>query len=426
MSLLLRDVWLLDGSMDQGNRGDVLIQDGCIKAVDAPGTLEGNQVFDGRGRIAVLPALVNCHTHAAMVLLRGLGEERPLMEWLEQRIWPVEARLTPERIYWGARSALLEMASTGTVCFGDMYFEMDQVGQAARDAGMRCGLCRGIVGGDAHKITEGVELADVFKDDPDITVQMGPHAPYTVPMNALREITDLARNRGLSVHIHFLEAQWELGYLRDELGCEPLEYLERSGLLDTPGLILAHGVWIPDDILNFLVNYGVTVVHNPGSNLKLGSGVAPVPGWIDAGVSVALGTDGAASNNRLDMWNEMRSMALIHKGVNQDPTTVTAAQVLEAATYGGYRALGFPRSGRIRPGWDADLMIVDLDRPQYVGLDGDNLGMYLVYAGSSADVKGTLSRGRWIYRDGTFPGQDVEDVLRNARQARTDLTEAKE
>ncbi|NCC96441.1 MAG: amidohydrolase [Synergistales bacterium] len=419
--LVFRDVLILDGSMERAQRVDLSVSGKVIGEISDPRTMEGDQVMDCGGNKALLPGFVNCHTHAAMVLLRGLGEERPLKQWLEESIWPVEANLNPERIYWGTRSALLEMASSGTTCFGDMYFEMDQVGRAAKDAGMSCGLCRGLIGDDPIRLSQGLELADMFKDDDDVTVQLGPHAPYTVPIDSLKEISQAARDRGLSVHFHYLEAEWELGYIRGELGFSTMEYLDRSGLLSVPGLILAHGVWIPEEDILEMAKMAVTVVHNPGSNLKLGSGIAPIKLMMDSGLSVALGTDGAASNNRLDMWDEMRSAALIHKGVLKDPTVVTARQTLEAATYAGYQALGFKNSGRIAPGWNADLVLVDLDKPNYIGVDQDNLGMFVVYAGSSGDVEGTMSRGRWIYRDGVFPGQNVEEIVRNARISRADM-----
>ncbi|SMG08336.1 amidohydrolase [Dethiosulfovibrio salsuginis] len=419
--LLFKDVMALDGSMERARRVDLTVSEGIIEAISEPGSLTGDEVIDCRGKKALLPGFVNCHTHAAMVLLRGLGEERPLKQWLEESIWPVEANLNPERVYWGTKSALLEMASTGTVCFGDMYFEMDQVARAAKEGGMKCGLCRGLIGDDPIRLNQGLELADTFKDDADVTVQLGPHAPYTVPIEALKAISHVACERGLSVHFHYLEAEWERGYIQDQFGLSTMDYLDRSGLLSVPELILAHGVWIPKEDISELASKDVTVVHNPGSNLKLGSGIAPIREMMDSGLSVALGTDGAASNNRLDMWDEMRSTALIHKGVLKDPTVVTARQVIESATYSGYRALGFANSGRIAQGWSADLAFIDLDSPNYIGVDEDNLGMFLVYAGSSKDVEGTMSNGRWIYRSGEFSGLDVDDIVAKAAISRADM-----
>lgn len=419
--VLFRDVLILDGAMDRAQNVDLLVSDGIIEAIAGPGTLEGHKAIECRGTKALLPGFVNCHTHAAMTLLRGLGEEQPLKQWLEDSIWPVEAALNPERIYWGTRSALLEMASSGTTCFGDMYFEMDQVGRASKEAGMKCGLCRGLVGSDPVKLAEGLALADMFKNDKNITVQLGPHAPYTVSMDGLKEISQAACDRGLSVHFHYLEAEWELGYIKKEFGLSTMEYLDRSGLLSVPGLILAHGVWIKEEDMSELASRSVTVVHNPSSNLKLGSGIAPIKKMMDLGLSVALGTDGAASNNRLDIWDEMRSAALLQKGVLKDPTVVTARQVMDSATYRGYQALGFSNSGRILEGWNADLVLIDLDKPNYIGVDLDNLGMFVVYAGSSRDVEGTMSDGRWIYRDGNFPGQNVDEIMMNASKSRADM-----
>lgn len=407
--------------MESAIEGDLLIEDGTISSVGRLGNVEAEEVLDGHGRMAVMPSFANAHTHAAMTLLRGLGEELPVKEWLEKRIWPVENNLNPDRIYWGTRSALLEMASLGITCFGDMYFEMDRVAQAAKESGMRCGICRGIIGDDQKRLDEGLALADRYKNDRHVTVQLGPHATYTVSPEMLKVISDMAVDKGISVHFHYLEAEWEVGYIRDELSMTTADYLEKSGLLSVPGLILAHGVWIPEEDMSILADHPVTVVHNPCSNLKLGSGIAPIRSLMAAGIPVALGTDGAASNNRLDIWEEMRTAALIHKGFLKDPTAVKAMDIIDCATYAGHRALGFEKTGRIAQGWNADLVLIGLDKPHYIGVDRDNLAAFIVYAGSSSDVIATVCAGKWIYRDGNFPGQCVEEILRNARLARAEM-----
>lgn len=423
MSTLFKDVIYVDGSMECGKRADVLVENGVISKIEAPGTLKSNNIVDGGGRKALIPGFVNCHTHAAMALLRGIGEESPLKEWLEQKIWPVEANLNPERIYWGTRSAALEMAATGTTCFADMYFEMDQVGQASLDSGLRSGLARGIIGDDQKRIEENLSLIDRFAGNPMISVQMGPHAPYTVPFDSLKEIASIAKVKNIPVHFHYLETEWEVGYIRESTGLNPLDYLEKAGLLDLKELILAHSVWMPESAMKTLSKRNVTVVHNPGSNLKLGSGIAPISEMLKSGMSVAIGTDGAASNNRLDMWDEIRSTALLHKGVQMDPTVIKAQQVLDCATYRGAHALGFENVGRVSEGWAADLVLVDLDKPNYIGVDEANLAVFLVYAGSSSDVEGTMINGKWAYYKGEYPGVNVEEVMAEARRARNELVE---
>ncbi|MBQ7267361.1 MAG: amidohydrolase family protein, partial [Synergistaceae bacterium] len=209
------------------------------------------------------------------------------------------------------------------------------------------------------------------------------------------------------------------GELRN-LGVEPVKYLEDSGLLDVPYLTLAHAVYL--DPKSEIPSENITLVHNPCSNLKLASGIMPLPEWLERGMPVALGTDGASSNNRLDMWEEMRTAALLHKGATRDPVCVSALDVLNMATYEGARAYGFSMKGMIREGWFADLVLVNLDKPQYIGFNEENLAAYLVYAGSSTDVAGTMVNGKWLYRNGEYPTLDSEEIIQKAREAREAIT----
>lgn len=423
MSLLFKNFLLCDSSMDEARYGSLLVRDGKIAGAGEPGwTPPADCTIEGRGRAALLPGFVNAHTHTAMSLLRGIGEEAPLMEWLEKKIWPVEARLKAEHVYWGAMLALLEMARCGVGAFCDMYFEMDSVAKASLEMGARCAISRGLVGGDSRKLDEGLALAETWKGHEDfVTVQLAPHAPYTVPLPFMKEIAAEAAGRGLALHVHFLEAEWEAGYLKKEFNLTPLEYLDASGITGAPRAVLAHCVWLDPSELGPGDLSKVVIAHNPNSNLKLGSGVMNLPGLMAKGASLALGTDGAASNNRLDIWGEMRSAALLHKGVTKDPTAVPARAALEMATLGGARAAGFSNKGLLREGWAADLVTVDLDRPNYVGIDGQNAVQFIVYAGSSDDVTGTMSAGRWLYRNGEFPGVDEKEILAKSREMRDNL-----
>ena len=422
MATLFKDVYIADGSRGKAERVHLLLSKGRIaEIIDAGKTPpSADKIVSGRGKMAVIPGFVNAHTHAAMTLLRGLGEEAPLMEWLQNKIWPVEEKLTPDYIYWGTLSAMLEMLATGTTCFADMYFEMERVAEAVLGAGMKAALCRGITAGEPGKIERSLrnnlELAEKYHGREGlITIQLGPHAPYTVPIEAMRNISEAAKSRGLGVHFHFLETKGEL----ENLGSEPMKYLEDSGLLDVPYLTLAHAVYLdPESELPG----NVALVHNPCSNLKLGSGIMPLPAWLERGIPVALGTDGASSNNQLDMWGEMRTAALLHKGANMNPVCVTALDVLRMATYEGARAFGFSQKGMIREGWFADLVLVNLDKPHYIGVNEENLAAYLVYAGSSADVSGTMVNGKWLYRNGEYPTLDREEIMQKAREAREAIT----
>ena len=403
MATLFKDVLITDGARDRAKRVHMLVSKGRIaEIIDADKTPPAaDKIISGHGKMAVIPGFVNAHTHAAMTLLRGLGEEAPLMEWLQNKIWPVEDKLTPEYIYWGTLSAMLEMLSTGTTCFADMYFEMERVAEAVLSSGMRAALCRGITAGAPGKLEKSLQN----------NLEIGPHAPYTVPLDFMKVICEAAKSHGLGVHFHFMETEGE----KKNLGLSDEKYLEEAGLFEAPYVALAHAVYLDTDI-NLPGNF--TLVHNPSSNLKLGSGVMPLTKWLDKDVSIALGTDGASSNNRLDIWEEMRTAALLHKGVNKDPLCVSAVEALRMATYEGAKAFGFSQKGMINEGWVADLVLVNLDKPHYIGVTEENLAQYLVYAGSSADIAGTMINGKWLYRNGDYPTLDKEEILEQARNAR--------
>ncbi len=427
MSVLFRDVWLLDGARESATHADLLVRGELIETIAPPRTIGGDgcDVVDGRGGLLLLPGFFNAHCHAAMTLLRGLGEERPLMEWLEQRIWPVEAHLDGGIVYAGTVQAVCEMALGGATGFADMYYFMDQVARAVNELKVRCCVGVGVVRDPSvFRRTLYRDYADVA--GPRIINSVDPHAPYTVSFDFVSEAAAEAVRRGLPLQTHFLEAEWERGYLTDTLKMTPVEYLERTGLSRVPRLVLAHGVQFREDELEYLAAHpNITVVHCPASNLKLGSGVALLPKMLAAGVRVALGTDGAASNNRLDVWSEMRLAALIHKGANRDSMAVTSREALRCATLEGARAFGFDRTGLIRPGWNADLTAVDLNAPHYIGADEQNLCGYIVNAGSSADVRHVMCGGDWIVRDRVFTRRDVRSVMEDSRKQRARLLSAR-
>jgi 5-methylthioadenosine/S-adenosylhomocysteine deaminase len=417
---IIRDVLIWDSGRKDAEAGDIVIgDDGRISDILPAKSARGEVVFDGSGRTAAIPGLVNSHTHVSMTLLRGLGEELPLMQWLKTKIWPVEERLLPQHIRSGAELALLEMISGGTTCFADMYYFMREVATATLDSGMRAALCRGLTGDDAQKLNENLALADEFHGrDSRIIVQLGPHAPYTVPRESMEKIAAKARDKNLGVHFHWMETEGELETFRNEYKISPSDYLEKTGLLAAPKLLLAHSVWHPSDELERLRRDNVTLVHNPKSNLKLGSGYAPIREMLDAGLNVAIGTDGAASNNRLDIWDEMRTAAIMHKGYHKDPTLISARQVLKMATITGAAGMGFDEVGLIKKSWRADIALVNISGPSYVGADATNLPEFLVYAGSSRDVRATIVSGKFLYRDGRFLTIDREEIIAKASEHR--------
>lgn len=424
MKNLYRDVIVWDAESQGARRCDVCTEGGKISAVKPAGAYPFGAAYEGRGATALIPGFVNAHGHAAMTLLRGFGEDLPLMDWLRKRIWPAEAKLDGELVYKGAMLSILEMLSTGTTCFADMYFYMDRVADAALAAGIRAGLSRGIVGGadGAAKLAENLKLARDYNGAQGlVNVQLGPHAPYTVPFALMKDIAAAAKENDLGVQLHWLETKGEWGMVEAGKTMAPEEYLEKAGLLGVRRLLLAHCVWIEKEKLPFYARANLTIAHNPKSNLKLGSGTAPVAAMNEAGAKVALGTDGASSNNRLDMWEEMRFAALLQKGVNLNPTLLSAECALRMATRNGAEALGFDNVGLIKEGFDADFLLIDLDRPHYVGWDCENLAGYLVYAGSSADVMTTVVAGETLYHRGAFPKLDAARIIAEGAEARKKL-----
>lgn len=425
MPKIYKNVVLWDAECDRAKLCDVRVEGAEFAEIAPAGTLSGAG-FDGRGHTAMLPGFVNAHGHAAMTLLRGLGEELALMEWLSQKIWPVEDKLDADAVYMGTQLALMEMLSTGTTCFADMYMFMESVAEAVLAHGMRAGLSRGIVAGESGrraKLDENLELACKYSGAKGlVSVQLGPHAPYTVPEDFMTEIAAAAKENNLGVQLHWLETQRDWPLSEASKRKSPEEFLEATGLTETKHLLLAHCVWIEKEKYPFYAKPNITAAHNPKSNWKLGSGTSPVCGMLLAGISVALGTDGASSNNRLDMWDELRFAALAQKGANLDPTLLPAREVLRMATVAGARALGFEKTGLLREGWTADFILVDLDQPHYVGWDLENLAGCIVYAGSSADVKATVVAGQTLYENGAFTNLDKEKITAEANAARARLT----
>lgn len=423
MNILFKNVLSLDGSMDKAQRSDILVAGETITKIAAPNTIgsEGCEVIDGKGQLLVMPGFFNAHSHAAMTLLRGLGEERPLMEWLEQRIWPVEEHLDGDIVYAGCMQAIYEMCLCGVTGFGDMYYYSERLAEAVNKTGIRCSVGVGVVR-DPDKFEKTLYRDYTPMSGPRIINSIDPHAPYTVCPEFMAKAAAEAVKRNLPLQTHFLEAGWERGYIISNLKMKPTEYLDKTGLAKVPHLVLAHGVQFKPEELEYLAGHpNITVVHCPASNLKLGSGVALLPEMMTAGVHVALGTDGAASNNRLDLWDEIRLASLIHKGVRKDPLALTSKQLINCATYEGARAFGYDKVGYLREGWAADLIGIDLDKPHYLGADEENMSSYIVYAGSSADVKCSMCAGTWLVKDGKFAYCSSSEIIENSSKMRARL-----
>ena len=404
-------------------RGAVAIRGNSIVAVEAADVIAATYIakdtIDAGGQV-VMPGLVNTHTHAPMVLYRGLADDLALMEWLEKYIFPAEARtVSPEMVRIGTRLAALEMIQSGTTTFADMYYFEEEIAQAARAAGLRGVLGQTIIRfpvADAATPAQALKRAEAFikafRGDALVTPAVAPHSAYTLDRATLVASRELAARYGVPLLIHLAETEEEVRVIRDDSGLSPTGYLQSIGFWG-PKTLAAHGVWVTDEDIAILGRAGAGVSHNPESNMKLASGTAPVPRYLAAGVALGLGTDGAASNNDLDMFEAMRQAAFLHKLDTRDPRAVPAPAVLEMATIGGARALGMEREiGSIEAGKRADLIVVGMRRarqtPRYDALS------HLVYATRGDDVETTVVDGRVLMRDRKVLTLDEAAVLDEA------------
>jgi 5-methylthioadenosine/S-adenosylhomocysteine deaminase len=405
--------------------GAVAIDNGAIVDVDTPDAIAAKYraaaSIDARSEI-VLPGLINTHTHAPMVMYRGLADDLALMDWLNKYIFPAEAKtVSPEMVRIGTRLAALEMIESGTTTYADMYYFEEEIARATRDAGLRGVLGETIIQfpvADAKTPAEGLARAETFinafKDDRLITPAVAPHAMYTNDRATLVACAELGRRYGVPVIIHLAETEDELKGAREKFGMTPTAYLESIGFWG-PRTLAAHGVWVDDEDIAILRRRAVGVSHNPESNMKLASGTAPVTKYLAAGVALGLGTDGAASNNDLDMFEAMRQAAFLAKHATHDPTAVPAQTALDLATSGGARALGMERViGSLEAGKRADLITVSMSAarqtPSYDPVS------HLVYVTRGDDVRTTIVDGKVLMRDRQVKTLDAASVIADANR----------
>ncbi|WP_255198298.1 amidohydrolase [Halorarius litoreus] len=389
-----------DLSVDEA---DVRVDDdGRIEAVGELDARPDEQTLDATGGL-VIPGLVNAHGHAAMTLLRGYADDKPLEAWLQEDIWPTEAQFGPKEVAAGTRLAAVEMIKSGTTAFGDMYFHVPQVVEVVQAAGLRARVGHGVVtlgkeDDDARDdFREALAVAREYDGTAGgrVTTAVMPHAPHTVGTKYFEEFVPKGRQAGLPFHFHLNETEGYLDPIAEETGQRPTEYADDLDLLHEDTWV-AHGVHLDESEIDLLAERDTAVVHCPASNMKLASGMAPVQQLLDAGVTVGLGTDGAASNNDLDMFDEMRDAAMIGKLAADDASAVPAEAVIEMATKGSADALGLP-VGRIEPGAPADLAVVDLEAAHLT--PAHDLVSHLVYAATGSDVRHTLCDGQVLMRD---------------------------
>ncbi|NPA79487.1 MAG: amidohydrolase [Thermotogae bacterium] len=390
--------------------GVLVVEDGRIAAVGRWGevALDGANVIDTRPSVG-LPTLVNTHTHTAMVAYRGLADDLPLFKWLEEYIWPAEGKtVSPEMVRLAYRLAVAEMVSGGTGAINDMYFFQEAAAEVLEEIGFRGVLAEGLIDFPTPsfgKPEEGIRIAERQLESNGryryVRFGVALHAPYSCSEALLRRGHELAKHHSVPLHMHVAETEDEVRQITERYGKRPVEFLDSLGLFEGVHFIAAHSVHLSEGEMRIYAERGVNVAHDPESNMKLASGVAPVPDYLRLGITVGLATDGAASNNDLDMFSEMRTAALLHKVVRMDPTVMDARSVVEMATLGGAKVLGLDSLiGSLRVGKRADFIAVSLDRPHLQPIYDPY--SHLVYAAKSSDVDWVFVDGRPLKREGVL------------------------
>jgi 5-methylthioadenosine/S-adenosylhomocysteine deaminase len=378
------------------------------------------ETLDGSG-LLFMPGLVNTHGHAAMSLLRGLADDLALQDWLQNHMWPTEAKFTGNDVYWGSSLAAAEMIKSGTTTFVDMYDHMHRVAEVVEKSGMRASLTRGVIGlcpeeVQRAKLAEAIQFAKDWHGAADgrISVMISPHAPYTCPPDYIVKFVEAAHELNLPMHTHMSETIAEVEQNVRDFGYRPVEHLDRLGMFSRPTLV-AHAVHLTDEEIALLAERHVAVSHNPVSNLKLASGVARVPDLIKAGVTVSLGTDSAASNNNLDLFQEISMAALLHKGVSGDPTVIPAAEALRMGTVYGARSIGLEGiTGQLKVGMRADFIALSIRQPHFT--PHTDYFSHLAYAARGSDVVHVWADGKQLMRNRQLLTLDEEKILAEAER----------
>lgn len=411
--LLLKNATILNVE-GQSKSADIAIENDCIWQIGKiDDDWRADRVIDATNHLAI-PGFVNTHTHAAMTLLRSYADDMALMDWLQNKIWPIEAKMKKDDIYWGTMLAIAEMIKSGTTVFADMYADMEKVGEAVSETGIRAVLSRGLIGVAPNGMNALAENKALFKQyhnssDGRITVMFGPHAPYTCPPDFLKKVIGQAQSVGAEIHMHLAETKGEVDDCIKQYGKSPIALMEEIGLFDC-GVLAAHCVHVSEADRKIMKKHKVRVAHNPCSNMKLASGVAPVPQMLAEGIVVGLGTDGASSNNNLDMLEELQLAALLHKVDQHDPLVVPAFESIKMATEYGAVALGLGKTvGKLASGYKADITLLAMDSTRWY--PRHDVASLLAYSANSSSVDTVIVNGKILLEKGKLTTIDEEKVI---------------
>ncbi len=414
MGIVIKDAYVIlpEGEENRAGKHTIYIEGKNISSIDEePRGFSADTVIDGRDRL-VIPGLINSHTHTYMSVMRNCADDLSFTDWLFNTIDPIEGRMENEDAYWGSLLSQIEMIKSGTTTFNDQQMHIHMTTKAVAESGMRAVIGRGLVGSDADRNDRRLKEAFEEMEDAALTdrlsFRLNPHAPYSCQGDYLKMVAEIAKEKGLGIHIHLAEGQTESDNMLKDHNCTPTEYLRDAGIFDVP-VIAAHCIRVSDSDIAILKEKGVNVVTNPISNAKLGNGVAPVPKLMAAGVNVCLGTDGAASNNAQNMIREMSVEALIHKAVKGDPQCVGANDVFKMATINGAKALGLDGiTGIIEKGKRADLAILRLDVPSM--FPNNNPIAALCYSANGSETDTVIIDGKIVMEHGEMKTIDEERV----------------
>lgn len=385
--------------------------------------ITGTEEINGKDMLAA-PGWVNTHTHLAMTLFRSYADDMELMPWLQEKIWPIEAKMQREHFTWGSYLGIVEMIKNGTTCFNDMYFVMEETAKAVEEGGIRGVLSRCVMGDDPKDDYRMKESLDFYKEwngkaDGRIKVAYGPHAPYTCTNRYLQKVVEYAKQDNVLLHIHLAETAKEVADCKAKDGKSPIALMESLGLFELP-TVAAHCVYVDKNDREILAKNNVAVAHNPQSNLKLASGVAPVADMLNDNVLVTVGTDGCSSNNNLDMLEEVRLACYLAKGTAQIPTVIPAKQALEMGTYNGAKALQFKNLGKLEKDFLADIVLYKMNESYWY--PRHNLVSNLIYAASSNDVDTVIVDGKIIMKKREILTLDEEKIKFETNKVAKELT----
>nr|WP_300003060.1 amidohydrolase [Tissierella sp.] len=426
MNILIKgiDIIPVNGKEDTIKDTNLYIEEGIISHIGA--LIEGKTIektIDGKNKL-LMPGLINAHTHLGMSLLRNFADDMNLNDWLTKKIWPMEDKLNGEDVYWGSLLSMSEMIMSGTTSFCDMYFFMDEVGRALETSGMRGVLTRGMIEDPKNQIEKLNDTKDLFKKwnntlNERVKVMVAPHAPYTCSPEFLLKTIELSKELDTGIHIHLSETKSELENSLKDFGKSPIEHMHDLGMFKRH-TIAAHCVHVSDKDIEILAKNKVYPVNNPASNLKLASGFAPISKMLKKGIKVSLGTDGASSNNNLDMFKELNLASLINKAVDLDPLSVPANQAIEMATINGAYALGQDKEiGSIEVGKKADMILIDMDAPHLY--PKHNQLSAISYSVSGSDVDTVIIDGKLVMENRQLKTMDIEKIKYMAENRTRDL-----